>query len=87
MFWYMPNQPYVGRIALSTRKKLLKSGEIRHFYGTVYNVHSTHCLYVHYTLSVHTCLKSQWHYNVIVILNMYALKVYNVHIYFFIKKV
>ena len=30
----MHNQPYVGRIALCTRKKLLKSGEIRHFYGT-----------------------------------------------------
>ena len=29
----MHNQPYVGRIALCTRKKLLKSGEIRHFYG------------------------------------------------------
>ena len=29
----MHNQPYVGRIALGTRKKLLKSGEIRHFYG------------------------------------------------------
>ena len=25
----MYNQPYVGRIALGTRKKLLKSGEIR----------------------------------------------------------
>ena len=50
----MHNQPYVGRIALCTRKKLLKNGEIRHFYVTVYNVHSTHCLYVHYTLSVHT---------------------------------
>ena len=30
----MHNKPYVGRIALCTRKKLLKSGEIRHFYGT-----------------------------------------------------
>ena len=29
----MHNQPYVGRITLRTRKKLLKSGEIRHFYG------------------------------------------------------
>ena len=29
----MHNQPYVGRIALCTRKKLIKSGEIRHFYG------------------------------------------------------
>ena len=29
----MHNQPYVGRIALCKRKKLLKSGEIRHFYG------------------------------------------------------
>ena len=29
----MHNQPYVGRITLHTRKKLLKSGEIRHFYG------------------------------------------------------
>ena len=29
----MHNKPYVGRIALCTRKKLLKSGEIRHFYG------------------------------------------------------
>ena len=29
----MHNQPYVGRVALCTRKKLLKSGEIRHFYG------------------------------------------------------
>ena len=27
----MHNQPYAGRIALGTRKKLLKSGEIRHF--------------------------------------------------------
>ena len=31
----MHNQPYVGRITLCTRKKLLKSGEIRDFYGTV----------------------------------------------------
>ena len=32
----MHYQPYVGRIALAlcTRKKLLKSGEIRHFYGS-----------------------------------------------------
>ena len=29
----MHNQPYVGRIALCTRKRLLKSGEIRDFYG------------------------------------------------------
>ena len=29
----MHNQPYVGRIALGTRKKLLKSGEIRNFYS------------------------------------------------------
>ena len=29
----MNNQPYVGRIALCTRKKLLKSGEIRAFYS------------------------------------------------------
>ena len=29
----MHNQPYLCRIALCTRKKLLKSGEIRHFYG------------------------------------------------------
>ena len=27
----MPNQPYVGCIALCTRKKLVKSGEIRDF--------------------------------------------------------
>ena len=33
----MHNQPYVGRIALCTRKKLLKSGEIRHFYGIFYS--------------------------------------------------
>ena len=33
MFWSMHNQPYVGRIALCKRKKLLKSGEIRDFYG------------------------------------------------------
>ena len=32
----MHNQPYVGCIALCTRKKLLKSGEIRHFYGISY---------------------------------------------------
>ena len=42
----MHNQPYAGRIALGTRKKLLKSGEIRHFYGT-YTLHCTlytaHC--------------------------------------------
>ena len=31
----MHNQPYIGRIALCTRKKLLKSGEIRDFYGTL----------------------------------------------------
>ena len=35
----MHNQPYVGRIALCKRKKLLKSGEIRDFYGTM-NVQS-----------------------------------------------
>ena len=34
----MHNQPYVGRIAVCTRKKLLKSGEIRHFYGIVYSI-------------------------------------------------
>ena len=35
----MHNQPHVGRIALctTTRKKLLKSGEIRDFYGNSYN--------------------------------------------------
>ena len=33
MFWSMHNQSYVGCIALCTRKKLLKSGEIRGFYG------------------------------------------------------
>ena len=31
----MHNQPYVGHIALCTRKKLLKSGEIRDFYGNL----------------------------------------------------
>ena len=41
----MHNQPYVGRITLCTRKKLLKGdeirrnkakgGEIRHFYGSI----------------------------------------------------
>ena len=31
---HIAHQPYVGRIALCTRKKLLKSGEIRDFYGT-----------------------------------------------------
>ena len=36
MFGSMHNQPYVGRRALGTRKKLLKSGEIRHFYGIHY---------------------------------------------------
>ena len=35
MFWSMDNKPYVGRIALGARKKLLKSSEIRHFYGIV----------------------------------------------------
>ena len=30
----MHNQPYVGRIALCTRKKLLKSVEIRDFYSS-----------------------------------------------------
>ena len=29
----MHNQPYVGRVSLCARKKLLKSGEIRDFYG------------------------------------------------------
>ena len=33
MFGPMHNQPYVGRITLCTRKKLLKSGEIKAFYG------------------------------------------------------
>ena len=39
MFWSMHNQHYVGRIALCTRKKMLKSGEIRHFYGIVSSRH------------------------------------------------
>ena len=56
----MHNQPYAGRIALGTRNKLLKSGEIRHFYGT-YTVHFTlytlHCtVYIlHCTLYIVQC--------------------------------
>ena len=38
MFWSMHNQSYVGRIALCTRKKLLKSGEIRHIYGNAVTI-------------------------------------------------
>ena len=65
----MHKQPYVGRIALCTRKKLLKSGEIRHFYGTIVNVEKKRlkhvgseqkvsCLAIHYSINARKLLWS-----------------------------
>ena len=35
MSWFMHEQPYIGYIALCTRKKTIKSGEIGVFYDAI----------------------------------------------------
>ena len=48
----MHTQAYVGRIALCTRKKLLKSGKIRDFYG---NNSPRYITYPIFDAHLHTC--------------------------------